>query len=91
VEQVRDTDHDGRVVIVAAQTRAAFLCSLVAGTTAVNAVIFADRTLGDVVRGMTIDAASVIRLAAMSAFLTGTILVSSLLAQRSGQPPREAP
>ena len=50
--------------------------------TAIDAVIFADRTLGEVLRGMPID---VIRIAAVSAFLLGTIVVSALLARQSGQ------
>ena len=75
-------DLDADAVIVPAQTRATALCSLVAGATAIDAVIFADRTLGEVLRGMPID---VIRIAAVSAFLLGTIVVSALLARQSGQ------
>lgn len=82
-----DADQHADAVIVPAQTRATALCSLVAGATAIDAVIFADRTLGDVLRGMPVN---VIRVAAVSAFLLGTIMVSSLLARQSGQRRRTA-
>ncbi len=75
-------DLDAHAVIVPAQTRVTALSSLVASATAIDAVIFADRTLGEVLRGVPMD---VIRVAAVSAFLLGTIMVSSLLARQSGQ------
>jgi hypothetical protein len=68
-------------VIIPTQTRGAVVCSAVAGITAINAVVFAERMLADIMRGMVIGTTAIIHTSIVGIFFAGTILGSSALAQ----------